>query len=96
VFPLDDRTDFWESRDCHVFEIPTFVPSSTAPVSGAFLFLGVDFLPERLRRGANQFAQRASVCENPVAFKRAETALYGIVAQRRSSRLRKRSIFTPG
>jgi hypothetical protein len=29
-------------------EFPGFVPDSTAPVSGAFLFLGCDFLAERL------------------------------------------------
>ena len=51
------------------------MPDSTARLWRALLFLGVDFLPERLRRGANQFARGASLWEKPATFKRADMAL---------------------
>src|SRR3954454_12877560 len=88
-FPLDGCTDFWESLSCNRSEIPGFVPDSTARHWRALLFLGVDFLPERLRRGANQFACGASLLEKPATFKRADTPICGVVARCRSSRCRK-------
>src|SRR3954470_7564108 len=43
MFPLDVQPDFWESRSCNRDEIPSFALDSTAPASGAFLFLGSEF-----------------------------------------------------
>ena len=90
--PLDGCSDFWEPRVCHSIEIPGFVPDSTARHWRASLLLGVGFLPERLRRRENQFARRASLCENLVAFKRADTRTCGVAARCWSSRCRKVSI----
>src|SRR4051794_3085244 len=88
-FPLDGCANFWESHDCDIEEIPDIVPDSTARLWRAFLFLGFDFLPERLRRDANQIARGASLCEKPATFKHADTASRGVVARCRSSRCRK-------
>src|SRR4051794_232766 len=89
MFPLDDCTDFWESRCCDTDEIPSFALDSTAPASGAFLFLGSDFLTERLRRGANQFARGASVRPIFAVFKVCRAGPCGFAARCRSSRCRK-------
>jgi hypothetical protein len=97
-FLLDGCADFWESRDCHIIEIPYIVPTARPASGGLFCFLGVDFLPERLRCGANQFARGASLLEKPAAFKRADTPICGVGAGCRSSRCRKipRSCTTTG
>src|SRR3954451_17294008 len=78
-FPLDGCSDFWESRSCHGRDSRLHA-GGTARHWRASAFLGVDFLPERLRRDANQFARGASVFENLAAFKRADTTICGVEA----------------
>jgi hypothetical protein len=50
-------------------EIPGFVPDSTAPASGAFLFLGVCVPSRTVERHANQISRGATLCQKFAAFK---------------------------
>ena len=90
-FPLDVRSDFWEPRACHSLRFSASCRTARPATGGLFCFMGFDFLPERLRCGANQFAPRASLWENLVPFKRADTTPCGFGARCRLSRCRKNS-----
>jgi hypothetical protein len=61
-FPLDQGSDFWETRCCRDIEFPGFVPDSTARHWRAFLFSGVGVPLRTMTTRANQIRERRE-CE---------------------------------